>query len=317
MSIYIKGQEGCKMYYNGQEMCVGYLNGQKVFGCRNTATVSDNSATLSSKSYTFKESDFTNNFTTDSPFTYNEVYLRSLPKVDLLKLVGVNATIGDKFKAINSSGLKFLLDDKYAIYSGVMYRFAESIDSIVQKYEDLGYKLTDNTSGKLTFTHQDNPNDTIVVSGSPVDNKDLEFVFQVTDTSPQQILTNEATFSLVPQGDVNIKPVYVNNPPVVGDNTVTMKRSEIRVFSRRDFVDDTDPRFSDPEGDQPYKLRVDTLPTTGTLKLRGVAMTAEQIIDFIDDIDAQVFTYTPDPSQNVEGVSFRFSVSDTGSKQFG
>lgn len=316
MSFKLNGKTGCTIKFDSMDICVAYLGGAKVFGCRSSATVSDNSGVLNSKTFTFNETSFTNNFVTDSPHTYNNVYIESLPKVELLKLIGNNTLVGDKFKATNSSSLKFQLEDRYAIYEGVLYSFSKSIDSIITEYNDLGYKLTSNVDGSLVFTNEVDSTDVVTVSGETVDNSDLEFDFQVSDNSEQQLLTNTATFSLVPQGDVNIKPIYVNTPPTVGDNTITMKRSDIKTFTQADFVDDTDPRFFDEQGDQPYELRVDTLPTSGTLTLRGVAVTQGQILSFTNDIATGNFKFTPDVTQTVTGVAFKFSVSDTGSKQF-
>jgi hypothetical protein len=317
MPIYTNGEQGCKIYFEGEEICVGYLNGEKVFGCRANSTVSDNSANLSSKDYTFKTGDFTLNYTTDAPHTYDKVYIDSLPAVDKLNLLGNPTSKGDNFKVLNSSGLKFNLSDNYASYGGVLYDFGESIDGIVARYEGLGYKLTENSNGDLTFSKQDDPTDTVIVTGTEVNNSKLCFNFKVADNSTQKLLTNVAEFCLIPQGDINVKGVYVNTPPTVGDNSITMKRGDIRTFTRADFIDDTDPRFSDKEGDQPYKLRVDVLPTSGTLTLRGTPVTQGQELDFINDIDTGDFKYTPDVNQTVPGVSFKFSVSDTGSKQFG
>jgi hypothetical protein len=317
MPLIIDNSQYCKTFIDKSEYCLGFVDGHKIFGCRGVVTVSDNSATLNNKTYAFKEVDLTKDFSTDPGYTYNKVYIESTPEVEMLKLLGANASVGDTLKATNSSSLKFELKDRYAVYGGKLYDFSKSIDQIISEYEALGYKLVDNSNGVLTFEVPGDPSDSVTVQGKLTPNSKLCFNFRVSDNSVEEILSNIASFCLVPQGDINIKPTYVNNPPTVGDNSVTMKRGEIWVFKREDFIDNTDPRFSDPEGDQPYKFRVDTLPTTGTLKLRGVAMTVGQVIDFVDDIDAQAFTFTPDTSQTVPGVSFKFSVSDTGSKQFG
>lgn len=316
MSLYINGQKGCKVYYEGVEMCVGYLNGQKVFGCRNSVTVDSNSAVFSSKSYTFKEADFTKNFVTDAPNTYNKVYIIETPEVPELKLLGSTITEGSSFSTTNSSGLKFNLPDNYAVYSNTVYKFTKNLDTIVSEYNTLGYNLTDNTSGILTFTNKNDETDVVTVKGEIVDNSKLCFSFQTSDNSEEQLLSNIANFCLIPQGDINVKPLYVNLPPTIGDNSIKVKYNEVKTFTKADFTDNTHPSYSDPEGDAPWRLLVATLPVYGALTLDGVAVTEGQIITF-EDIISKKFKYTPDSSRtDIEFDPFEFSVADIGSKEF-
>lgn len=317
MSLYLNGKQGCKVYYEGKEMCVGYMNGKKVFGCRTSSTVSDNSASLSNNSYTFKESDLTLNYTTDAPHTYDKVYLETLTGISKLSILGNDAAVGSNFEAINSSGMKFNLSDNYASYGGVLYNFEESIDGIINRYEGLGYKLTGNSGGKLTFSKPEDVNDVVVVTGKAVDNSKLCFTFRVSDNSPQRLLTNIAKFCLIPTGDINIKPIYTNTPPTIGNITIDTKYTETKVLESRFFIEDTDPRFHDAQGDQPYQLKVLSLPLYGKLYLRGVEVVKDQELFFTTDIDTGDFIYVPDNTRtDIESTKFTFTVSDTGSKTY-
>lgn len=317
MSLYLNGKQGCKIYFEGKEMCVGYMDGKKVFGCRVFSTVSDNSANLLNKSYTFKETDFTLNYTTDAPYTYDKVYIESLTGVDKLNLLGNSAVVGSNFEAINSSSMKFDLSDNYAAYNGVLYDFGEGINSIISRYEALGYKLTNNINGKLTFSKPEDINDVVVVSGTVVDNSELCFNFKVIDNSAQKMLTNVAEFCLIPTGDINVKPIYINTPPTIGNITIETKYTDPKILISSYFVEDTDPRFHDDQGDQPYQLKVLSLPLYGKLYLRGVEVVKDQELFFTTDIDTEDFIYVPDNTRtDIDSTSFTFTVSDTGSKTY-
>lgn len=316
MSLYLNGKQGCKIYFEGKEMCVGYMDGKKVFGCRAFSTVSDNSANLLNNSYTFKETDLTLNYTTDAPYTYDKVYIETLTGVDKLNLLGSAVAAGDSFEAINSSSMKFDLSDNYASYSGVLYDFGESIDGIVSRYGALGYKLTNNINGKLTFSKPDDINDVVVVSGTAVDNSELCFNFKVLDNSAQRLFTNVAEFCLIPTGDINVKPIYTNTPPVIGDNTITVNYNETRTLTQAYFVENTNPVYFDKENDIPYELKILSLPQYGEVQLEGVPVVKDQIISF-DDINLLKLKYVADSTRvDINNTKFSFAVSDLGSKTF-
>lgn len=279
--------------------------------------VDDNSGNLISKVFTFGESSFTNNFADADGDGYHEVIIESLPIVPELKLLGGNVTVGTRFLAVNASGLKFNLPDSYAIYNDVLYKFNESIDKIVTDYNNLGYNLTENSAGKLTFTSGTDPSDVVFIQGTVIPNSSLQFNFKVTDDSDLHAESNVATFSLIPQGNVNIKTIYTNEPPIVGDNEVGTRYTVPYEFDRSDFIEDTQPKFYDPNGDQPYELRVDSLPPNGVLYYNSIAVVVGDIFPFVGGIDDKKLTYVPDTSRmDIPFVEFDFSVSDTGTKTF-
>lgn len=280
-------------------------------------SVSSNSAALTGTTYVYKPADFILNFSDENADGYNEVVIQYLPETLKLQLLGVDAVVGDKFLVDNASGLKFHLQDQYAVYSGVLYKFQKSLTQIIADYTALGYKLTENATGKLVFSNPDNVNDVVFVQGVAQANSTLEFGFKVSDDSPYEELSNEAVFGMTPTGDINVKGIYVNNPPIIGDNTISTNYNLTKVLLRNVFVEDTDPRFLDPEGDQPFKLKILSLPLNGVLYLRSVAVTIDQELDFIADVDTGEFTYVPDSTRtDIPSVSFEFTVSDTGSKTF-
>lgn len=224
MALRIDGKEYCKGFIDGVEYCIGYINGTQVFGCRayNPPTVDDNSAVLSSMLYTFKELDFTKNFLDPDGDSYSDVTVKSLTGIGELRLLGATAKIGGSFEAVNSTDLQFHLSDDYAIYTGVLYQFSKSIDTIILEHEAVGYRLINNEAGTLTFGKNGGTTDTRTVKGTAISNRGLCFKFTTKDNSKKKNESNVATFCLIPNGDVNIKPTFNNEPPTVGDNEFTL-----------------------------------------------------------------------------------------------
>jgi hypothetical protein len=309
--------EVCKINKGTTSICKAYRGNTPFFGCGAPIVVDPASANLSSKTYTFKLQDFTTNFSTEEGFTYNNVKLETLFEITKVEYLGNGISSGKEIKLSNVSGIKYTLPDEFAVYQGTLYEFPSSLDTIIADYNALGYKLSYNQAGVLRFTNESDETDIVEVVGESKDNSVLQLLFTVTDTQSPSKRTIQTLFSLIPTGDINVKPIYVNNPPIVGDNRLSTKYTESIVLHRNIFVDDTDPRFSDPEGDQPYELKVLTLPSNGTLYLRSAPVAQDQILNFISDIDTGDFVYTPDGTRtDIKNVNFEFAVSDTGSKTF-
>lgn len=81
------------------------------------------------------------------------------------------------------------------------------------------------------------------------------------------------------------------------------------------FTTQTVPMYNDPEGDSVADVRIDSLPTTGILKLSGVNVVTDQIISVVD-INNNLLTYKSPDEDTVSISSFTFSLRDTGSGQF-
>lgn len=110
---------------------------------------------------------------------------------------------------------------------------------------------------------------------------------------------------------------YSNQPPTVGNGERTTNYGEAITLTRADFTTNTTPPYFDPEGDAPLTLRIDSLPTGGVLKLNGIDVAVTQELSFIDDIDTNLFTYTPDLNITTShNVDFQFSIADAGSGIF-
>jgi hypothetical protein len=109
---------------------------------------------------------------------------------------------------------------------------------------------------------------------------------------------------------------YVNQPPTVGNKTITVLNRAVTPLTLDMFTTTTTPAYSDPEGDAAKSVRIDSLPVDGILTLNGVAVTAGQVI-LVADILSNNLVYTS-PNQNaLDNDVFAFSVSDEGSGLFG
>lgn len=136
------------------------------------------------------------------------------------------------------------------------------------------------------------------------------FIFRTSDDNiTNKLFSNMANFTITVEGKIN-------QPPVVGDGTASSDYNTPITFTRAMFTTNTTPPYSDPEGDAALKLKITVLPATGTIKLSGVAISANAIIDFTD-IDAGLLTFSPDPAQTSTHVpSFTFGIADAGSNIF-
>lgn len=133
--------------------------------------------------------------------------------------------------------------------------------------------------------------------------------FQISDTNSTPKYSNMATFTI----DVN---AYVNQPPSsVGDNSITIGNRVDRVFTLADFSTNTTPAYADPENDGVYEVRIDSLPTLGTLLLSGTPVTSGQIIP-ASSIVSGLLIYDAPNQDAAAAVSFDFSIADTGSHTF-
>lgn len=136
------------------------------------------------------------------------------------------------------------------------------------------------------------------------------FTFQVADAGSLSFYAVDGNM------DVDILAETNSPPDSVGDRTEVISYGQTLVFTSAMFTTLTTPAYSDPEGDAADQLKVTSLPTEGTLRLNGVKVSLNQIIDFTD-IAAGNFTYSGDTTKLVAGGStFNFEIADAGSGEF-
>jgi hypothetical protein len=131
---------------------------------------------------------------------------------------------------------------------------------------------------------------------------DTRIKFQSYDVNAFFIPTQGIAFD-----DVSV--VGVNHAPAGADGTVTTPEDTTYTFAAADFG------FSDPNDSPANALKaveVTTLPTAGTLKLAGMAVTAGQFVSAVD-IAAGRLTFNPAADANGSPyATFTFQVQDDG-----
>ena len=158
------------------------------------------------------------------------------------------------------------------------------------------YSLTDSAGGR--FAINSSTGQITVADGSLLNYEQAAshpVTVQVTDAAG---LTYNETFT--------INLTNVNEAPTGADAAVTINEDTSHALTSANFG------FSDVDaGDSLSAVRIDSLPTAGTLQLSGVDVTAGQVIAMAD-ITAGNLVFTPAADANGTGyASFTFSVRDS------
>ncbi len=96
----------------------------------------------------------------------------------------------------------------------------------------------------------------------------------------------------------------VNDPPVGGDHSVTIAEDTDFVFSLSDFP------FSDVDGDPLAEVRIDSLPTDGTLLIDGSPLSVNAVLSAAA-ISTGRLSFRPDANENGSPyTTFSFTVGD-------
>jgi hypothetical protein len=135
-------------------------------------------------------------------------------------------------------------------------------------------------------------------------------VFKFKNTNINNFFGEMATFNLNISGKQNLPPSQV------GDGSRSTDYGVSIVFTRADFTTNTNPPYEDPEKNPASLLKILQLPDEGELRLNGIVVANNDIIDF-SDIDAGNLTYVPDSAvTEVTTSGFLFAIADSGSNIF-
>lgn len=126
--------------------------------------------------------------------------------------------------------------------------------------------------------------------------------------------TAESASTMSVIGQIVINVIGPNNPPnqlkagvqdVVWDSLSTIMGSTVTN------------NYADPENDDPYMVKITTLPTKGTLYYQGAPVSLNQEIPYAQ-IQAGMLVYDNNGAISTVGSTdtFRHTVSDTGSQEF-
>ncbi|MDC8448276.1 MAG: DUF4347 domain-containing protein [Nitrospira sp.] len=158
------------------------------------------------------------------------------------------------------------------------------------------YQLMDNAGGR--FAINSSTGQITVADGSLLNYENAishSVAVRVTDSGG---LTYDETFT--------INLTNVNEAPAGADATVAVNEDTSHTLTTADFS------FSDVDaGDNLSAVRIETLPSAGSLTLSGVAVTAGQVVA-VSDITAGQLMFTPAADANGTGYAdFTFSVRDS------
>jgi hypothetical protein len=116
-------------------------------------------------------------------------------------------------------------------------------------------------------------------------------------------------YSTVRDGSINLRPI------IIEDNNKTLNQVEDLVFTTEHFMSTVNENYFDPEGDNLFNLKILTLPKLGILSVNNISVYKGQEIPF-SDIDAELFIYTPEITNESDILDFEFAISDIGSKKY-
>lgn len=109
--------------------------------------------------------------------------------------------------------------------------------------------------------------------------------------------------------------VSTNLAPQVGDLSLLLGNRTERSFTADDFTTSTSPAYFDSENNPADDLKIESLPSSGSLLYNDVAVTTGQVIP-LADLSGNVLKYVPQDTDDYYEESFTFSVSDTASSKF-
>ncbi len=150
-------------------------------------------------------------------------------------------------------------------------------------------KVTDPAHGTLTL----NPNGSFTYVHNNGTSTSDSFTYKVNDGI---VDGNTVTVSITISSTSN-------TPPVIVDIPKTGKIDQTVTFTANDFTS----KFTDPNGDALSKIKVVTLPPSGTLKLNGVNIIAGQEIPLAD---LSKITFVPPAGFSGGPISFQWNGSD-------
>jgi len=176
----------------------------------------------------------------------------------------------------------------------------ESFNDKEDDPKQLIYAVTTNTNpGLFDAVTIDAAQATLTLAYKPNVSGTADLTVTATDKgisgTPGSALSVSTTFNVTVTGD--------NDLPVLQDIAKTIDEDAPYKFLATDFTS----KFTDADGDPLVNVKIVTLPAQGTLKLDGVAVTANQIITAAD-LDKLVFT--PALNWDEGSTSFQWNASD-------
>lgn len=214
----------------------------------------------------------------------------------------------------NVSGLNFQLSPNVIMQEGKFYAYERPPQELVNDMKNLGNNLTRHEEGVLYF-ETPSGSETYI---EPIATRDrISLQFRIREGGSEELLSNIATLYFESVSDYGIiEPEPVNQAPILGDNRVIVQYGKPIVLNREIFTTGTTPPYYDAEGDEPWMLKILTLPQRGLLQFNEVDVVVDQEILFTD-IDSGELVYIPEEGVPEYQSEFEFDIADIGSKSYG
>lgn len=138
------------------------------------------------------------------------------------------------------------------------------------------------------------------------------FTYKISDNNINKLFSNVGTMT------ININQVVNQAPDVAGVLDIAITSQTTHIFTQADFTTGATTPYSDPEGDNPSIVRIDSVSgtNTGTLTVGGQTMGPGSFVSW-SSIAAGTFKYEASPTETAGYTdNFTFSISDEGSGNY-
>ena len=120
-----------------------------------------------------------------------------------------------------------------------------------------------------------------------------------------------ANFLITIQDKTNLPPNQI------GNIQKTIDYNTVHTFTYDNFITETNPLYNDPEGDEPYKLKIVDYPNSShQIQLNGIEISEDDEILFTDIVNGNLTFVFDNSIITRDGYTFKFKISDEGSEQF-
>jgi gliding motility-associated-like protein len=282
----------------------------------------------------FTPGDFTGKFTDGDSNPLNKIKIVTLPPSGTLKLDGVNIVAGQEIPVADLAKITFVPASGFT-GGPVTFQWngSDGTDyAVTPKDVNITISATNTSPVAVADAYSTVKGGTLTVSAPGVLNNDSDpdvnpiTAFKVTDPANGTVTLNaNGSFTYIHNNgtstsdsftykvndgivDGNTVTVTItinasNTPPVIVDIPKTGIVDQPVTFTAGDFTS----KFTDPNGDALNKIRIVTLPPSGTLRLNGVIITIGQEIPVAD---LPNITFVPPTGFSGGPISFQWNGSD-------
>jgi hypothetical protein len=235
--------------------------------------------------------DFTNNFQDVDGDSYEDVKL----------LTGFKSDKGITIKGLEEKGLsitypltkpltevlelKYQIPETYYLAKDRLYKFTDTLTTLITNIKNQGYALFDNKGDELIYTKlntSDSQNPTVEtqkIKGNDIGGRQISLSFKTSDDSDYKLYSNTATLTLEMKND-NTAPTVEGWSDVVSTNEYS--------FTQDMFTTN----YQDSEGDLSNSVKIidNIITPIGTLQFKGYPITTPFAFNIGESTDLKFIT---------------------------